>query len=386
MLTSGSTSFILSSLSAAGAKSGISSTSHSALESIIAAASQTANALKSPVTADPAVSVDSTSLASPLRLTATIAALVLIPLLSSNSITKPILEKNPKLTWFIAFAINLIAVSLPGRFDNSRAADSTSEGGPWNSIFAPAGWAFAIWAVIYLSELFLVAFASSPFNSNRRNAEIYSLLAKAAPAWLAGNLFQSLWCVSFRSALRQVLWLPALCLAGAAFSMIHLHGTFSSQLQAIQMKGVSSLGQQVAVSLLRFPVALHAGWLAAATLLNINGWVAYRKASTHQQLALAFASVYGAGALALLVGIPRGDPFFIGTIAWAAAGLADKMRRQPPTQLADPVALLALGDTEALASQALLVMAGVVGLLQIAKNVPGLAGWIAQHSIHSKWL
>ena len=49
------------------------------------------------------------------------------------------------------FLINLGSVSLPGRFDSDVNPESMVF--PWPTLVSPAGFAFAIWGVIYLGEL-----------------------------------------------------------------------------------------------------------------------------------------------------------------------------------------------------------------------------------------
>jgi len=58
-----------------------------------------------------------------------------------------------RLACAVAFALNVAAVSLPGRYDGDVkvAADGSAQFG-WDSLFTPAPYAFAIWGVIYLGE------------------------------------------------------------------------------------------------------------------------------------------------------------------------------------------------------------------------------------------
>jgi hypothetical protein len=194
-----------------------------------------------------------------------------------------------RIVWVLAFTLNLITVSLPGRFDSetSRQSRSGVEGGPWTSLFAPAPWAFAIWGVIYLSELLLTIAVG--FNISSLSTQ---LLSRLAPLWLACNLYQSLWCLTFRDFARNVLWLPAGCLIGAAAAALATHATLSEHLLAIPFSPATSAAVRRVAAAARLPISLHAGWLAAAALLNVNGWAAARGSAIGSQLALAFGSVY----------------------------------------------------------------------------------------------
>ncbi|CAN0467859.1 unnamed protein product, partial [Hapterophycus canaliculatus] len=54
-----------------------------------------------------------------------------------------------------AWAINMRANSVKGRLDGTR--QDTSSGQKPVRFFSPAGWAFAIWAPIFLGESFAAA-------------------------------------------------------------------------------------------------------------------------------------------------------------------------------------------------------------------------------------
>jgi hypothetical protein len=129
----------------------------------------------------------------------------------------------------IAFAVNCAAVSVPGRIDgqqdsNMRSGNlnpskpatnqpttggtsetsrltgkSQSETRTYYEIYSPArgrtlvspsGWAFAIWAPIYLGE---AAFCVGQFFQ-----PISTVLPSITAPFVAANLLQSLWCCAFR--------------------------------------------------------------------------------------------------------------------------------------------------------------------------------------------
>ena len=117
-----------------------------------------------------------------------------------------------------AFAINIASVSVPGRVDGEMAADAqraaraaktaataatsdtadTPAGIPrdhWSrGLFSPAGWAFAIWGVIFLGETVFTAAQALP-DLDPNTATTY---AAVSPWWAAACGLQALWCVAFR--------------------------------------------------------------------------------------------------------------------------------------------------------------------------------------------
>jgi len=230
--------------------------------------------------------------------------------------------------WATAFALNLFTVSLPGRFDGQAvelqkqkdAAKSPEEikkiesEMPWVTLFEPAPWAFAIWGVIYSSELLLTAFVT--FFGHLQ----ISMIEKATPYWLAGNIFQSLWCLCFRPSFRNALWLPMMFLALASTSLFAAHREISLLITSSKAPFMGKIG----LLLCRFPLALHAAWLAAATVLNLNAWISVSNASTAVQVPVAYLS----GLIAFVVGglmtVFSGDPWIALTAAWALSAVRSR--------------------------------------------------------------
>eukprot|EP01036_Dinobryon_divergens_P028665 gene28665-37647_t len=240
-----------------------------------------------------------------------------------------------RIIWTSAFALNLVTVSLPGRFDSISAEEAQkkklnaiSEDDakqievtmPWTTFFEPSPWAFAIWGVIYLTELLLTGFVFCLGNIQR------SVVESATACWVAGNAFQSIWCLCFRPEYRQSLWLPMMFLGLSSFSFFKAHqeitlliGSSSASLHSLQKLGLY---------LFRFPFSLHATWLAAATLLNLNAWAAVQRLPTSWQADAAYLS----GLLAFLVsaGVTAwsGDPFVALTAAWALTAVKGRTRNK----------------------------------------------------------
>ena len=84
-------------------------------------------------------------------------------------------------------------------------------------------------------------------------------------------MMQTLWCYAFRpwaaNATTQLQWLPALLLALTGVSLGGVHGIL---VQAAQDKEMSIISYIVTC----LPIALHFGWITAATLVNLNGYIA----------------------------------------------------------------------------------------------------------------
>lgn len=197
----------------------------------------------------------------------------------------------------LAFCLNVVLVSLPGRFDSDPESAMRMP-----TLLAPAPWAFVIWAVIYMGELIGLAWwflcgRSEPTRS----------IEKSSLAWCAANVAQSLWCCAFRPWAQDKLWLSALLLGAIAACL------FPAQ---VQVKNVQSSGAFWTVVL---PRSLHLGWTTAATLVNVNSYVS----ACFGPIVAMCVAVFSV-ALATFVGIAytwSGLPSAAGAVAWALCAL-----------------------------------------------------------------
>jgi hypothetical protein len=180
------------------------------------------------------------------------------------------------------FLVNLGSVSLPGRFDSD--VNPATMVFPWPTLVSPAGFAFAIWGVIYLGELVgLVVLAS--------NKDLATDAAPASKAWFFANVAQALWCFSFRPWALSRLWLSSACLAATAASL------YASQCLLVSVDGAERHGEALWAAV-AWPRSLHTGWVTAAMLVNLNAWAGKSAIGPSRALAAAVLSLMDAVYLA----------------------------------------------------------------------------------------
>uniref|UniRef100_A0A7S0Q3J2 Uncharacterized protein n=1 Tax=Coccolithus braarudii TaxID=221442 RepID=A0A7S0Q3J2_9EUKA len=203
-----------------------------------------------------------------------------------------------------AWVMNNIAVVVPGRYDGRSVMTSEKPTAAGANLFTPAGYAFIIWAPIFLGEGLMMLYLTNVQTP---------LGAAVAPAWCAAALAQSCWCAAFRPSVcgPRLLWVPALLLAstGAALGVAH---------RAIRTANVGALAN----CLVRVPVTLHFGWITAAALVNANNYLARTVASVRAKEAAAHASSLAAVAAVAYVSHTTADHVFAGVIAWALGWVA----------------------------------------------------------------
>ncbi|CAE7949440.1 unnamed protein product [Symbiodinium sp. KB8] len=142
------------------------------------------------------------------------------------------------------FAVNFI---LTGYAQSQlQTFASVSEKYPAPAI--PAGWAFSIWAVIYLWECIMtLAFLSS--TSSR-------LLLALGPWWFFASMLQGAWALSFSS---EWVAVSSLCMLGLLLSL----ATAAAKVRLALLTEPDS-----AFWLVSCPLSIHFGWIVAAASLT----------------------------------------------------------------------------------------------------------------------
>lgn len=254
-----------------------------------------------------------------------------------------------------SFIVQTIAVFA----GNSRLFGILKEGSGWRtnvemaslytSFVTPAGWAFAIWGVIYLAEAVSVCVLAAaevdivPFDLGGDRSRILGL-------WVTMNVCQALWSVLFAN---EKLILSSVALGGIAASLIAL-GCEATP-------GSGWLGYLAVCA----PVWLHAGWTTAAALVNVNLTLVGHAASAPVQLAAAFATVYAAVAAGLVTlgSVGAGALPHVAALSWALAAVRHKLLHPDALEVANNVAIGEVGQP---ARTALEMSAGVSSSLLIA--------------------
>eukprot|EP00520_Triparma_pacifica_P018595 CAMPEP_0118645714 /NCGR_PEP_ID=MMETSP0785-20121206/7653_1 /TAXON_ID=91992 /ORGANISM="Bolidomonas pacifica, Strain CCMP 1866" /LENGTH=335 /DNA_ID=CAMNT_0006537625 /DNA_START=261 /DNA_END=1265 /DNA_ORIENTATION=- len=237
------------------------------------------------------------------------------------------------------FLINIISVSMPGRLDGELAKEietskktskkiskkiskKTSNNKPLSpspisivggrTLIAPAPWAFAIWGPIYISEFLLILLILSTSSTS----PLFQTLQTVSPYWFLSNLSQALWCASFRTSY---------VLSPNPLSNIS-SPTYLTLTTLCLLKSHAVLVSSGSPWYITLPIALHGGWTSAASLVNINGALAYKLNSPTLQLLLGHLSLAAAVSLAAYVSSGGGGGTVPIVLSWALRSLGDGMR------------------------------------------------------------
>lgn len=184
----------------------------------------------------------------------------------------------------VAYVANIgLVMGVPSLFNLPDNAELSNK---YQTIVTPAGWAFAIWGVIFTFQaiwatlqLMLPAFRSNPLVLEGVQYH-YILVCAVQVAW------------TFSFALEQMVmsmvWMTSI--------LYFLFRIFQAQNTVMEEFGHESFNANF--WLLRFPFTLHLGWIVAATLVNFNVVLVAHSASSPIQFTFAILSL----ATALVVG------------------------------------------------------------------------------------
>ena len=201
------------------------------------------------------------------------------------------------LVLLFAIAMPIVAwLSNNGSFgpDNGTMSDR------YPTLLVAAGYAFAIWGLIFLLDL---VYAGWQLSGHRKTDDT---LSRIAPWAAAGFALTAVWMPLFSMA---QFWLCLLVIFAAAFCLIRCAMILSHDRTPQE-------GQWLWAWL---PLSLHAGWLSLAAFLNLaQVVVAYQLASTTHQLPWSLVLFALAALMLLMVNLRmRGNIDYVIAALWA---------------------------------------------------------------------
>ena len=138
--------------------------------------------------------------------------------------------------------MNVLATTLPL---NGLATNDISD--KYDTLFAPIGFTFAIWGIIYL---LLAIYTVVQLRTDS------SLIRSITPWFIASNLLNGSWIVAWHY---ELLWLAAIIIVALLWSLIIINKLTT----AFRGSASSTLS-------IRIPFAVYFGWVTVATVANIS--------------------------------------------------------------------------------------------------------------------
>ena len=197
-------------------------------------------------------------------------------------------------------AVNYLAVALP---INGITTGEVSDSYP--NLFAPAGFTFLIWSLIYT---LLLGFTVYQWRIKNRT-EIRPMLEKVQTYFILSSLFNTAWIFSWHY---RIIPLSLLLITCMLISLALLVGS----LRETNLKRWDYL-------LIRMPFSIYFGWLTVATIANVTvflvslGWVGF---GIPAEVCTSAVLLTGA-AIGLLAMLKNRDIAYILVMVWAYFGI-----------------------------------------------------------------
>jgi hypothetical protein len=121
------------------------------------------------------------------------------------------------------------------------------------TLFTPAGYAFSIWGVIYLSFIAYVVYQVLPAQRNKTKYD------RLAPPFILTSLLSMAWIVSFSF---EKLTLSLLLITGMLVTAV-----------VLLVRAKQDMGPDHFINRTTVPFSLYSGWLSVAIIANASVWL-----------------------------------------------------------------------------------------------------------------
>lgn len=195
----------------------------------------------------------------------------------------------------LLIVLNFLSTSIPF---GGQAVARVSAANP--SLITPAGYAFAIWGLIYLT---MAIFAVFQLNKGKR----IRLFRIIFPYFLLNVLSNVLWLIAFQ---HELLGLSVVIMAVTLGSLFVIFKYF------YRLRGALSTTHRY---FFQVPFSLYFGWITVASIVNVAAFLASLNIAFLEASAPIFAFIMlivGAG-LGLYILLAKKDYIYTGVIIWA---------------------------------------------------------------------
>lgn len=163
----------------------------------------------------------------------------------------------------IAFAAMILINGIAGGTDWLNGQDTAAISDKNPNLFAPAGFTFAIWSVIYLLLAGYVAYQLGWFGKLKHAKVSVATIERITPYFIATSILNIVWLFAWQY---EILWLSVLLMGGLLYCLIRIEDT---------LKGKEySMAERM---LVRNPFSVYFGWISVATIANVATWLVSMK-------------------------------------------------------------------------------------------------------------
>jgi len=177
----------------------------------------------------------------------------------------------------VAYILNTVVTFAVGLFGVLGTPTNGELSAKYPTLITPAGWTFAIWAVIFTFQaIFTITQLFGAYRSS------YSVTQVVKYNYIGACVAQAAWTVAFAF---EVIWLAYVFMLGILwFLLIIVRNQYKSE--------DGSRASILNFFLLQFPFQIHCGWICVASLLNLSvTLVAYDANATIQYITAVISAL-----------------------------------------------------------------------------------------------
>lgn len=203
------------------------------------------------------------------------------------------------LTFLFMLVMNALATTLPL---NGQSTNEISD--RYDTLFAPIGFTFAIWGIIYLTLGVYTVVQLVADNA---------LIREITPWFIASNLLNGVWIIAWHY---ELLWLAAIIIVALLLTLMKINTRTTKQRP--------ELGSTLTI---RMPFAIYFGWVTVATVANISALLVqaglgdgfWLSAEGWTIVILVVAALIG-----IVTSWVNTSPAYVGVFVWAYWGILSR--------------------------------------------------------------
>jgi len=230
--------------------------------------------------------------------------------------------------------MNVLATALPL---NGQATNEISD--RYDTLFAPIGFTFAIWGVIYL---LLGVYTVVQLVADN------SVIRAITPWFIASSVLNGAWIVAWHY---EALWLAAVIIVALLWTLVRINQKTTAER--------TTLGATISI---RIPFAVYFGWVTVATVANISALLVqagfsdglFFSAEVWTVIILVVAALIGT-----LTAIVNSSASYALVLVWAFWGILSRHLAPDEWNQEFPLVILAV--------QILLPLLGIVSILALIR-------------------
>lgn len=211
----------------------------------------------------------------------------------------------------MSYIVMLVVNGLAGSTTLIGGTDTAAVSDAYPNLFAPAGYTFAIWGVIYL---LLGLYLARMFGAWRPRKQLLAIETQdhILRLFTVSSVLNILWLFAWQY---RIFWLSVVIMLGLLVSLI--------QINRLLAPAKLPLCEYL---LIRVPFSVYFGWISVATVANITTWlvsIGWDRWGQGEGMWMVAILIIGA-LIGLATAYRAQDPAYLAVFVWAYAGILIK--------------------------------------------------------------